>query len=514
MRNLIDELLLEQATLQTPVARFSEKHDHDPDFASHYSQLIPLGKPQPGEQYAFEVNLDRCTGCKACVSACHSMNGLEEEETWRDVGLLHGGSAKSPYLQTVTTACHHCEDPACLDGCPVDAYEKDPHTGIVLHLDDQCIGCQYCALKCPYDVPKYSKKLGIVRKCDMCHSRLAVGEAPACVQACPTQAIRIIKVTPQEGISHPGNLLPGTVSSAYTRPTTRYIGTREIPRNAVPADQNHHRPEHSHWPLVGMLTLTQASVGIAAAALFFSNPFAALLLSTVICLLGLSVSILHLGRPLKAWRVFVGLKHSWLSREIIVFGGYFPLLGICALLAFPMFREQVFAIPEQLLRLAMIAMVFTGVLGVFCSAMLYHDTQRPFWHMARTGFQFTSTAVLIAAAACLPLTTSPVPAIACIILSVVKGFAATECFRAAHPSPLIQASHKLILGPLRRTFVTRLTFGFLGGILLPLISLGYPSLPLAVAALVITLAAETLERLLYFQAVVRHKMPGNIIPST
>ena len=50
------------------------------------------------------------------------------------------------------------------------AYEKDAETGIVRHLDDQCIGCQYCVLKCPYDVPKYSKKRGIVRKCDMCYS--------------------------------------------------------------------------------------------------------------------------------------------------------------------------------------------------------------------------------------------------------------------------------------------------------------------------------------------------------
>ena len=78
-----------------------------------------------------------------------------------------------------------------MNGCPVLAYEKDPETGIVRHLDDQCIGCQYCVLKCPYDVPKYSTELGIVRKCDMCHSRLAEGEAPACVQACPTEAIRI-----------------------------------------------------------------------------------------------------------------------------------------------------------------------------------------------------------------------------------------------------------------------------------------------------------------------------------
>ena len=58
-----------------------------------------------------------------------------------------------PVLQHVTTACHHCLDPACLNACPVDAYEKDPVTGIVRHLDDQCFGCQYCTLACPYDAP-------------------------------------------------------------------------------------------------------------------------------------------------------------------------------------------------------------------------------------------------------------------------------------------------------------------------------------------------------------------------
>ena len=92
-------------------------------------------------------------------------------------------------------ACHDrlspLSEPACLTACPVNAYEKDPLTGIVKHLDDQCFGCQYCTLACPYEVPKYHAAKGIVRKCDMCSSRLAVGEAPACVQACPSQAIAI-----------------------------------------------------------------------------------------------------------------------------------------------------------------------------------------------------------------------------------------------------------------------------------------------------------------------------------
>src|ERR1043165_148488 len=191
-RSLVEELLADQQGL-TAVEQFSRIHEenllapHEP----FYRDLIPLEAPRPGEQYAFEVEFDKCSGCKACVTACHSLNGLDDDETWRGVGELISTDWRAPLKQTVTTACHHCVDPGCLNGCPVLAYDKDPVTGIVRHLDDQCIGCQYCVMMCPYEVPQYSKSRGIVRKCDMCHSRLAVGEAPACVQACPTRAISI-----------------------------------------------------------------------------------------------------------------------------------------------------------------------------------------------------------------------------------------------------------------------------------------------------------------------------------
>ena len=221
--NLIDQLLAEQRSL-TAVERFSQWHagEHATD---RYRHLMPAGLPSRGEQYAFEVDLDCCTGCKACVSACHSLNGLDEDEAWRDVGLLLGGRGTDAYQQTVTTACHHCADPACLNGCPVGAYEKQADTGVVRHLDDQCIGCGYCVLKCPYDVPKYNPKLGIVRKCDMCVGRLRAGEAPACVQACPTSAIRIRVVRLEDLNFTPGTtMLPGAHDSSYTRPASLVCG--------------------------------------------------------------------------------------------------------------------------------------------------------------------------------------------------------------------------------------------------------------------------------------------------
>ncbi len=119
------------------------------------------------------------------------MNGLDAGESWRSVGVVVGVGPAGCTQQTVTTACHHCVEPACLVGCPVDAYEKDPVTGIVRHLDDQCIGCSYCTWTCPYEVPRFNERLGIVRKCDLCSDRLGAGEAPACVQACPTGAIAV-----------------------------------------------------------------------------------------------------------------------------------------------------------------------------------------------------------------------------------------------------------------------------------------------------------------------------------
>ena len=115
----------------TAVERFAKQKDEakTPAQAKYYHDLIPLERPRPGEQYAFEVDLDLCTGCKACVAACHTLNGLDENEMWRTVGLLHGGSAAAPAQQTVTTSCHHCVEPACMKGCPVGAYEKDAVDG-------------------------------------------------------------------------------------------------------------------------------------------------------------------------------------------------------------------------------------------------------------------------------------------------------------------------------------------------------------------------------------------------
>ncbi|MES2475369.1 MAG: 4Fe-4S dicluster domain-containing protein [Verrucomicrobiota bacterium] len=518
--NLIDKLLAEQKTLQTPVARFSDiHHRRQPDLADHYRSLIPLTKPSTGEQYAFEVSLDRCTGCKACVSACHSLNGLDDHEAWRDTGTLLGGSETPGWQQTVTTACHHCADPGCMNGCPVGAYEKDAETGIVRHLDDQCIGCSYCILKCPYDVPKFSKKRGIVRKCDMCHQRLAEGEAPACVQACPTEAIRIIKVPAQRPRDSTMAEQPSSLLGNYriTQPTTRYIG-RSVPESAVAADREMLVPQHAHWPLVLMLMLTQAGAGMLMAS---HNSPAIAITGAAIFFSGMGASVFHLGQPLKAWRFFLGLRTSWLSREILAFSLFAPIpMALVAFSLLPMVDQVPFLkdypIPSWIsawfplaLGVTTVSAIAVGLIAVFTSVMIYHDTHRSLWRFPLGAARFFGSVASFAALAHLihaPSPTAWFALVATVLLKMIpesRVAQLADCEDAAW-SPDTHSA-RLQTGPLGKIFRARFVFAYLALFTAPMNP--WVALPLL-------LIAELLERQVFFQSVQAPKMPGNFGPSS
>ena len=571
--SLVDKLLADQQRL-TAVERFSRAHDaHDvPAQARHYRDLIPLTAPATGEQYAFEVELEKCSGCKACVTACHSLNGLDDNETWREVGLLipepkrrrHNAeretqiaeraklnSSELPALhsafQHVTTACHHCVDPACLNGCPVLAYEKDPVTGIVRHLDDQCIGCQYCVLKCPYDVPKYNERLGIVRKCDMCSNRLAVGEAPACVQACPNEAIRITKVNANavtiEFREKGGNFLNGSPAGDYTLPTTRYVlptfvstgisntsrphvsppGSTVLPpvnskagATLVAADAAQLQVQPAHWPLVIMLVLSQASVGIAAlAALERSTVRPLFLLSLALIVFALGASVFHLGRPLGAWRAFLNLKRSWMSREIVVFAMYPPLL--MGAIMFPSGAPGFSTASQATAVRALLegGAPIVGLLGVFCSMMIYHDTRRSLWHWRRSVPFFFGTVILLGAAGAAILKSSPMLVAVTSIATAGKFLAEILTLRRITDRTLtpLKKTALLVTGKFQCVAFARLLCLVLGGIGLPqLFALNTFASPILMAALAfaLLLIGELLERFLFFTAVVAPKMPGGL----
>jgi Fe-S-cluster-containing dehydrogenase component/DMSO reductase anchor subunit len=543
---LIDAALADQADLSA-VERFADRHDAGLIAGSgRWRDLLPAAPPGPGQQYAFEVDLDSCTGCKACVTACRSLNGLDEDESWRTVGLLQGGSGGQSLIQNVTAACHHCLNPACLNGCPVDAYEKDPVTGIVRHLDDQCIGCSYCTFTCPYDVPRYNPARGIVRKCDMCAGRLQEGEPPACVQACPNAAITIAVVDKVEAVARAvaeGALVPGAAPSGLTIPATRYHSRRGLPGDLAPAGRFASRPSHHHPPLAFMLVLTQLSVGAFAADLVLRatapGPVAGTLrpanaaVALVLGLLALGASVLHLGRPAYAWRAVIGLRHSWLSREIVAFSAF---AGLAVAYAGALAADAATPGWRDLLGLLVAG---SGAVGVACSVMVYGVTGRAWWSARRTGVRFVLTAVVcgLATSLAVALVTAAVRGrtetgvvAGDVGVPLALGLAAAVGAKLAWEARLAASGHRagsdiadstrLLTGPALAALVRwRFGLGFAGGVLVPLVLAGLaaaddPSAPacavLATVTALATAAGELCERTAFFKAVTSPGMPRDL----
>lgn len=584
--DLVGMLLDEQQSL-TAVEAFSKSHDQEsmatlatePDQAVYYRRLMPATPPRDGEQYAFEVDLDSCSGCKACVVACHTLNGLEETESWRKVGTLTIGelpiavapvSISEPVqtsapiqlsepvqiragVQHVTTACHHCEDPGCLNGCPVKAYDKDPVTGIVRHLDDQCIGCKYCTMMCPYEVPKYSKRLGIVRKCDMCHQRLSVGEAPACVQSCPNEAIAIRTVATGKEFEISDRLVSGAPISTITKPTTQYKTKRAASiASAIPQDANIDSVAESHWPLALMLIGTQISVAMvlverltstilwaAGDSLTMESIRMTASIAWLVAMAGLNVAPLHLGQPLRAWRVFLGLRTSWLSREAVILGKYVGALTIAVVLMWlPVIVSYTpdaivqriptwVQAPDWAAKASLGASVILGLAGLYSSAMIYIVTKRSLWRSSRTLPRFFGTGLvvgpLLTAAAIQIGDGSASVSLVLVMFSAMGGSVKLLWESAFHLSPTPKLhdpmdvrSHRLMMGELNSMRQARIRSGWAGvvfcliamaGLVMQIDLVVWLSLTLAAVALI---GGECLERFLYFMSVVYDRMPGTL----
>ncbi len=159
-------------------------------------------EPQRGAVEAMAVLVDttKCLGCRLCEQACAEANDLPDpppvepgEErrlspTQLTVVTRHE-TEKGPV--TVKRQCMHCLQPACESACLTNAMHKTPE-GPVIWRGDKCMGCRFCMISCPFDVPRfeYDSANPRIRKCVMCWERLAEGELPACVQSCPAQALK------------------------------------------------------------------------------------------------------------------------------------------------------------------------------------------------------------------------------------------------------------------------------------------------------------------------------------
>ncbi len=262
------------------------------------SSLIPTRQLAAGEQYRFHFDMTKCIGCRSCEVACNEQNGNPADLRWRRIGEIEGGTWPNTSRYYLSMGCNHCLSADCLRGCPVDAYKKDPHTGIVLHSAEACIGCQYCVWNCPYSVPQFNPERGVVGKCDMCHGRLTWSGA-GLRQCMPENAIEI-EIVDQLGwrSDHAAANAPGMPNAGHTLSTTRITLPEGATAQFERVDIETIRSEHPHWSLVWMTSLIQLSVGVLGCTVLsrHANPIV-LTLIFALTVFTLNISVLHLGRP-------------------------------------------------------------------------------------------------------------------------------------------------------------------------------------------------------------------------
>lgn len=169
-----------------------------------------------------------CIGCRKCEAACNEVNNLPSPATsFEDKKVFNNQRRTSAYAYTVVNRfpdptkkgewiyskiqCNHCNEPACASACLVGAFKKT-REGAVKYNKDVCIGCRYCMVACPFNIPAYEYNNPFtpeVRKCTLCLSRIQKGEVPACASICPREAItygkrnQLIKVARERIRKHP-----------------------------------------------------------------------------------------------------------------------------------------------------------------------------------------------------------------------------------------------------------------------------------------------------------------------
>lgn len=153
------------------------------------------------------VDITKCIGCESCVVACRLYNELESgsksgsepspsqkaelaPDRWTVVQDYRVEKNGEPVRRFVKKQCFHCLEPACASACFARALQKTPE-GPVVYNEKLCVGCRYCMLACPFGILKFEwdKAFPRVLKCQMCMSRVASDQKPACTSVCPTGAL-------------------------------------------------------------------------------------------------------------------------------------------------------------------------------------------------------------------------------------------------------------------------------------------------------------------------------------
>jgi Fe-S-cluster-containing dehydrogenase component len=166
-------------------------------------------RPVPSDAVGLLYDTTRCIGCKACVVACKDANQMAPDVDGYGAGLYDAPEGLNEYTRNVIALyrgademsyvkkqCMHCVDPACVGACMLGALKKGDY-GIVSYDASKCVGCRYCEVACPFNVPKFewAKAAPKIVKCELCRHRLAEGKEPACTEVCPREAVVYGKYT-------------------------------------------------------------------------------------------------------------------------------------------------------------------------------------------------------------------------------------------------------------------------------------------------------------------------------
>ncbi len=197
---------------------------HEQDARERYGAEVTIEdvKPTPGVVFGYALNLSICIGCRKCVEACHQENN-HDRSTYQsyirvfemEAGSIDFSRGRADYDHPVPAPgkfympvqCQQCENPPCVDVCPIEATWQEPD-GIVVVDYDWCIGCRYCEAACPYHARRFNwhepviaadevnpdqaylsnriRPQGVAEKCTFCLHRTRKGLLPACLEACPT----------------------------------------------------------------------------------------------------------------------------------------------------------------------------------------------------------------------------------------------------------------------------------------------------------------------------------------
>ena len=230
-----------------PLAEWSESLDMDEFLQRHYKELsrdemdvilrrieaktlaehgvevhVEDVRPLEGVSFGYALNLSACIGCRRCAEACHKENNHDRATNnsyirvlQLDKGSLSLGNVEVDYEGEVPkkehfympVQCHQCDNPPCVNVCPIEATWKEPD-GIVVVDYDWCIGCRYCEAGCPYHARRFNwhtpevpaeeinpdqaylsnriRPAGVMEKCTFCLHRTRKGRLPACLEVCPT----------------------------------------------------------------------------------------------------------------------------------------------------------------------------------------------------------------------------------------------------------------------------------------------------------------------------------------